>query len=355
MKILHIVGARPNFMKLAPVYRAIRRCDGLEQFIVNTGQHYDIEMSDLFFKQLDIPSPDVELDVGSASHAVQTAQIMMRLEPVLRKYEPSWTIVYGDVNSTIASALVAVKLGFRFAHVEAGLRSHDWSMPEEINRILTDRIADLLFTPSIEAGSNLKNEGVQDEKIVFVGNVMIDTLMFAREQASNYDISKVIEMELEEYILVTLHRPSNVDSATRLRTIMRELSRVAKVCPVVFPVHPRTKQRLRAIENEFSTSIRLLKPVGYIEMVALMMKARAILTDSGGVQEESSVLGIPCVTLRPNTERPITIERGTNILDPDPRSAVDKLFEPRTVEAMRVAGWDGHAAERIAAELLKRL
>lgn len=339
-------------MKLAPVYRALCGRDGVEQIVVHTGQHYDENMSENFFRDLGIPSPHIELAVGSASHAVQTAKIMMRIERVLLERAPDWTVVYGDVNSTVAAALVAVKLGCRLAHVEAGLRSRDPTMPEEINRIVTDRLSSLLFTPSRDAGTNLRAEGLPEERIVFVGNVMIDTLLQSVERARKVRIADIVGEDPGEFVLVTLHRPSNVDDERRLTQIMEELNRLARSCPVVFPVHPRTRERLDRLRLSNGSRVRTIDPVGYVDMVALMLSARSILTDSGGVQEESSVLGVRCVTLRQSTERPITIERGTNVLEPDPSRAIEALLTDTPVSPIRVEGWDGKAAERIADALI---
>jgi UDP-N-acetylglucosamine 2-epimerase (non-hydrolysing) len=311
MKLLHVVGARPNFPKLAPVFRAGLSA-GLAQVIVHTGQHYDELLSDGFFASLGIPAPNHNLAVGSASHAVQTARIMERIEGVLLQERPDWVVVYGDVNSTVAAALVAAKLGQRIAHVEAGLRSHDRSMPEEINRIVTDRLADLLLTPSTDADVTLAAEGVHPAQIAFVGNVMVDSLMYTlvregltAEQGGSWPD--------DGSILVTLHRPSNVDEPARLAGIMSALATIAADRRVIFPAHPRTRGRLA----EFGISagaIELIDPVPYEGMLRLMTKAHVVITDSGGVQEETTALGIPCLTLRPNTERPITVTEGSNRL-----------------------------------------
>jgi UDP-N-acetylglucosamine 2-epimerase (non-hydrolysing) len=347
--LLHIVGARPNFPKLAPVHRAACAA-GLEQVVVHTGQHYDDAMSGAFFRDLGIAKPDVDLGVGSASHAVQTARVMERLEPVLARERPDWVVVYGDVNSTMAAAIVAVKLGLRVAHVEAGLRSHDWSMPEEINRIVTDRLASLLLTPSRDANETLHAEGEPDEEIVFVGNVMIDSLFHAlpRARASGFRAKLGVDGDA---VVVTLHRPSNVDDPARLGEIARALREIAAERPVIFPAHPRTQERLRSAGTELG-GVRLLDPVSYPEMLDLVHGAYAVVTDSGGLQEETTALGVPCLTVRENTERPITITEGTNRLVPDPAVLATLLRAvERPADPKRPEGWDGHAGERIVAAL----
>ncbi|MBX6332598.1 MAG: UDP-N-acetylglucosamine 2-epimerase (non-hydrolyzing) [Gemmatimonadaceae bacterium] len=350
--LLHVVGARPNFPKLAPVHRAARAA-GLDQLVVHTGQHYDDAMSGGFFRELGIPQPDVDLGVGSASHAVQTARIMERLEPVLARERPTWVVVYGDVNSTMAAAIVAVKLGLRVAHVEAGLRSRDWSMPEEINRIVTDRLASLLLTPSRDADATLRAEGEPEEEIVFVGNVMIDSLFHAlpRARASGFRARLGADGDA---VVVTLHRPSNVDDPARLAAIARALREIADERMVIFPAHPRTQERLRAASIDLG-AVRVLDPVSYPEMLDLVQGARVVVTDSGGLQEETTALGIPCLTVRENTERPITITEGTNQLAPDPRAlpALVRAVE-RRADVRRPEGWDGKAGERIVAALIAR-
>lgn len=353
MKLLHVVGARPNFPKLAPVHRAAVRA-GHEQVVVHTGQHYDDLMSAAFFRDLGIPAPDVNLAVGSDSHAGQTARIMERIEPTLLAERPDWMLVYGDVNSTMAAAIVASKLGLRVAHVEAGLRSFDRTMPEEINRIVTDRLADLLLTPSRDADLQLRAEGEPDEEIVFVGNVMIDSLFFALPAARQTGFRARIGVE-DSPIVVTLHRPSNVDDADRLRSILEALEAFARHRPVVFPVHPRTRQRIKELAFDVR-NVRLLEPVGYLEMLDLVEHAYAVITDSGGLQEETTALGVPCFTIRPNTERPITVTEGTNRLVHDPRAlatAVEGLV--RSASPRRPEGWDGHAGERVIAAIGSRL
>lgn len=352
MKLLHVVGARPNFPKLAPVLRA-GRAAGLSQIVVHTGQHYDDALSDGFFRDLGIAPPDVNLAVGSDTHAVQTARIMERIEPVLLENRPDWVVVYGDVNSTMAAAVVASKLGIRVAHVEAGLRSFDRTMPEEINRIITDRLADVLLTPSRDASAQLRAEGEPDAEIVFVGNVMIDSLFYALPAARATGFRQGLGVN-GSAVVVTLHRPSNVDDANRIRQLADALSEIALDRPVLFPAHPRTRLRLEAAGVKMD-GVRMLEPVGYLEMLDLVEHAFAVVTDSGGLQEETTALGVPCLTIRPNTERPITISEGTNRLVPDPADIVEEV---RRVRRPAVApcpeGWDGRAAERVVAALVSR-
>jgi len=353
MHVIHIAGARPNFPKLAPVHRAVCTA-GWRQTIVHTGQHYDAALSDRFFEDLGIPEPQVNLEVGSASHAVQTARIMERLEPIIDEHRPDWVLVYGDVNSTVAAALVASKLGVRIAHVEAGLRSYDRTMPEEINRIVTDRLADLLLTPSRDASETLRREGEPEEEIAFVGNVMIDTLLRAlpAARASGFRASLGLS---QAPIVVTLHRPSNVDEPRRLAEIASALETLANSRPVVFPAHPRTRQRLEAAGLAMA-GVRLLEPIGYLEMLDVVQSAHAVVTDSGGLQEETTALGVPCFTLRANTERPITVTEGTNLLVPDPADLAShvRALDDRRVVGRIPDGWDGHAAERIVEALAQR-
>jgi UDP-N-acetylglucosamine 2-epimerase (non-hydrolysing) len=352
MKLLHVVGTRPNFPKLAPVYRA-GVAAGLSQLVVHTGQHYDDALSTSFFSDLGIPSPDLNLEVGSLSHAVQTARIMERIEPVLIAERPDWLVVYGDVNSTAAAALVAAKLGIRIAHVEAGLRSFDRTMPEEINRLVTDRLADLLLTPSRDADVQLRKEGEPDAEIVFVGNVMIDTLCYSLQTARRSGFRESIGVG-NDAVAVTLHRPSNVDDPERMRVIARALRTIARDRPVIFPVHPRTAKRLHDDKISFE-GVRLLEPLRYMDMLNLVDGAFAVITDSGGLQEETTALGVPCFTVRPNTERPITISEGTNQLVPDP-AILPELVKAasRSDGVKRPDGWDGHASERIIEALRSR-
>jgi len=334
-------------MKAAPVLHALGKRSTVQQTLVHTGQHYDANMSDVFFSQLDIPAPDVNLDVGSGSHAQQTAAIMSRFEPVVLERKPEVVLVYGDVNSTVAAALVCAKLGVRVGHVEAGLRSFDWSMPEEINRVVTDRLADFLFTPSEDGDVNLKHEGVPAEKIYRVGNVMIDSLVRllpAAMQCSKNGFP-------EHYALVTLHRPSNVDDSQTLKSVLESLLDVNEDLDVIFPVHPRTRQRIA----EFGLNVEklhLLEPLPYIEFLALQRRAVVVITDSGGIQEETTYLGVPCLTLRNNTERPVTVNLGTNVIVGNDRaqlsSELSRIVDGKSKKGTIPPLWDGHAGERIA-------
>jgi UDP-N-acetylglucosamine 2-epimerase (non-hydrolysing) len=349
-EILLVAGARPNFMKIAPVASALIADGRLRGTILHTGQHYDREMSDLFFEQLKIPQPEIRLGVGSASHARQTAEIMTRLEPVLTERSPAAILVVGDVNSTIAAALVAVKLGVPVAHVEAGLRSFDRSMPEEINRILTDAISTWLFVTERSGMRHLAAEGVDEARVHFTGNVMIDTLMRCRERAARLRVPEAMGLTSKGYALMTLHRPSNVDAARQLDAMLQPIRELGRRMPVIFPVHPRTRKMLEGVGKDAVADLRLTQPLGYLEFLGLMADARVVLTDSGGIQEETTVLGVPCVTLRNNTERPVTLDEGTNHLaGTDPAAiretiarALSSGFEPRQPEL-----WDGRAAERI--------
>jgi UDP-N-acetylglucosamine 2-epimerase (non-hydrolysing) len=351
---MHVVGARPNFMKLAPCHRALAAAAGMEQVVVHTGQHYDDAMSESFFRDLEIPPPDINLEVGSASHAVQTARIMERFEPVVLTHHPDWVLVYGDVNSTAAAALVCSKTAIAIAHVEAGLRSGDRSMPEEINRLVTDRLADLLLTPSRDADENLRREGVESAKIAFVGNVMVDTLHHGLARARQELMRERLGVREGEYALVTLHRPSNVDDPDRLTAIASVLGRVAEAMPVVFPMHPRTRGRLSSANRGVLGSVQILEPLPYHAMLDLTSGARVVITDSGGLQEETTALGIPCLTVRENTERPITIAEGTNRLAPDPATLARLALDVRrNGKPRRPEGWDGRAADRVAVALLR--
>jgi UDP-N-acetylglucosamine 2-epimerase (non-hydrolysing) len=363
MRALVVAGARPNFMKVAPILRALKEV-GHEGVLVHTGQHYDARMSDAFFQDLALPEPAFHLGVGSGSHAVQTARVMEAFEPVLEEVRPDWVVVVGDVNSTLACALVAAKrreeLGCRVAHVEAGLRSGDWRMPEEVNRVLTDRLSDLLLTPSRDAHPNLRAEGIPEERIRFVGNVMIDTLIHQLPSARELNFAGQLGMRRGEYAVATLHRPSNVDDPAALAAVLGALREVAGQLPVVFPMHPRTRRSASAFGLDASLDgLRVLEPVGYREMLSLTEAAAVVLTDSGGLQEETTALGVPCVTLREQTERPVTISHGTNRLAPWPLT-IDGVLESLTSaidrgsdasEARRPEGWDGRAGERIVAVL----
>lgn len=362
IKAILVAGARPNFMKVAPIYAEMKRRPGeIVPEIVHTGQHYDAAMSDAFFHDLNLPRPDIYLGIGSASHAVQTARIMIAFEPVVLERRPDWVIVVGDVNSTIACALVCAKLGIRVAHVEAGLRSRDRTMPEEINRILTDAISDLLFTTSADANDNLAAEGVPAEKVRFVGNVMIDSLLEHLKISERSAIRSDLGLVEGEYAVVTLHRPSNVDEKETFAGIVSALMDVGQKLPVIFPVHPRTRSRIEefGLEGPLTRSgVIMIDPLGYIDFIRLYSGARIVLTDSGGLQEETTMLGIPCLTLRENTERPVTIEIGTNMLVGTDRdritAAVDGILRrPRKDIRARIPPlWDGKAAGRICNELL---
>ena len=360
MKLLNIVGARPNFMKMAPLIAAIQRRAGeATQTLVHTGQHYDEAMSASFFRDLGMPAPDINLEVGSGTHAEQTARVMLAFEPVLIEQKPDWVVVVGDVNSTLACALVARKLGVKVAHVEAGLRSFDRDMPEEINRILTDQLSDLLLTPSADGDANLLREGIAPERIVRVGNVMIDTLLQQVERAQASSILPELELEPHTYAVVTLHRPSNVDEPESLRGILAALGEIAAELPLVFPAHPRTQARLREFGIAVPARMRVIDPLGYLEFLRLWSNAKLVLTDSGGLQEETTALGIPCLTLRENTERPITIEQGTNhLVGCDPAKIKQTAFAVLRGE-LKLAGrvpelWDGQTAGRIVDALLAR-
>ena len=349
MLICHVVGARPNLMKAAPVVQALSAYP-MEQMVVHTGQHYDFNMSEVFIKQLGMKAPDINLQVGSGTHAQQTAQIMSRFEPVLLESKPDLVVVYGDVNSTVAAALVCSKLMIRIAHVEAGLRSFDRTMPEEINRLLADQLCDLLFTPSEDANRNLAREGVSPEKVFLVGNVMIDTLVRMlpeTEESLPADLPS-------KYALVTLHRPSNVDEMDWLAELISGLESASRELAFIFPVHPRTRQKISefGIKPNGNGHIRFLEPLPYLEFLSLQRNATVVITDSGGVQEETTYLGVPCLTVRENTERPVTVSMGTNILVG--RSAQRLIREiGRVLERPGKRGeipplWDGYAAERIA-------
>jgi UDP-N-acetylglucosamine 2-epimerase (non-hydrolysing) len=357
MKIVAVVGARPNFMKIAPLLWEIQRRSGIDAYLVHTGQHYDRRMSELFFEELRIPRPDIDLEVGSASHAVQTAEVMKRFEPVLLEQKPDAVVVVGDVNSTIACAMTAVKLGVPVAHIEAGLRSYDRTMPEEINRILTDAISRWLFVSERSGVENLRREGAPEEHVYFVGNVMIDTLLACRERLGGVSILKDMGLKERGYGVVTLHRPANVDEPGTLGGLLRALGRLQRELPLVFPVHPRTRKALPQHIVESMPNLRLTEPLGYLEFMKLLSHARLVLTDSGGIQEETTVLGVPCLTLRNNTERPVTIDQGTNVLvglDPERIIAAGlRALETPQLGKRTPELWDGRAAVRIVDNLLK--
>jgi UDP-N-acetylglucosamine 2-epimerase (non-hydrolysing) len=356
MKIVVVAGARPNFMKIAPLMWEIGRRPQVEACLVHTGQHYDQAMSHLFFEELHIPRPDVNLEVGSASHAVQTAEVMKRFEPVVIERKPDAVVVVGDVNSTIACALTAVKLGVPVAHVESGLRSFDRSMPEEINRILTDAISRWLFITERGAHANLRREGVPDDRIHFVGNVMIDTLLASRELSRRSRILDDLGLAGRPYAVLTLHRPANVDDPAVFRGLLTAIDRLQRELPIVFPIHPRTRKALEGTAVDAMPGLRPIDPLGYLDFMKLVGDARLVLTDSGGIQEETTVLGVPCLTLRNNTERPVTVEQGTNVLvGLDPDRIIDvglrALAAPPTTLSVPEL-WDGHAAARILDVLL---
>jgi UDP-N-acetylglucosamine 2-epimerase (non-hydrolysing) len=357
LKVINVVGARPNFMKVAPIVEAMKRREReFTPLVVHTGQHYDSAMSDAFFRDLDLPQADVYLEVGSASHAAQTAAVMERFEPVVVKEEPDWVLVVGDVNSTLACALVCVKLGVNVAHVEAGLRSRDRTMPEEINRLLTDQISNLLFTPSEDACANLLAEGIAQDRIRFVGNIMIDSLLKYLPRATKSTVAQDLGLREDGYAVLTLHRPSNVDDGTTFSRILEALEEISKRLPIIFPVHPRTRKTIAKLgffeRIDKTTDLRMIEPLGYIDFLSLCSRARLILTDSGGIQEETTVLGIPCITLRETTERPVTVEIGTNnVVGTDPRRITTTAFAmldgPKTMQHSLPPLWDGHTADRI--------
>jgi UDP-N-acetylglucosamine 2-epimerase (non-hydrolysing) len=350
-------------MKIAPIMKAFRENGQFNTLLVHTGQHYDKKMSQLFFDELHIPEPDINLEVGSASHAVQTAEIMKRFEPVILEFKPDYVLVVGDVNSTIACGLVAVKLGVKLIHVEAGLRSFDRTMPEEINRILTDGISDLLFVTEQAGIDNLKHEGVHSDKVHFVGNVMIDTLLANRQKAEQSEILEKLKLEKKKYAVITLHRPSNVDCLSGLEKIIAAFEVIQNDLKLVFPIHPRTRKNIdesvlrRRVEA--MPNLILLEPVGYLDFLKLTANAALVLTDSGGIQEETTILGIPCMTLRENTERPVTITEGTNQLVKLTAEEILAAYRKLKAGNFSVTGriprfWDGKAAQRIAEILIHR-
>ena len=363
MKIVNVVGARPNFMKIAPLMDAYGGHPDITPMLVHTGQHYDERMSNLFFRQLGIPEPDINLGIGSASHAVQTAGIMKAFEPVVNEHRPDAVLVVGDVNSTIACGLVAVKLGARLIHVEAGLRSFDRGMPEEINRILTDTISDMLFCSEQSGVDNLRSEGIADERIFLVGNVMIDTLMKNRARAEESTILDDLKLSPGSYAVLTLHRPSNVDDPQTFARILAALDVIQKELPIVFPIHPRTKNNIErgSLSGRIGAmkDLRLVEPVGYLDFLKLMSSARLMLTDSGGIQEETTILNVPCLTLRENTERPSTVEMGSNqIVGTDTEvilSAWRDVMSGRAGQGGVPELWDGKAAERIVSTIAERM
>lgn len=360
-KVLLVVGARPNLMKAAPLMEAMSATTHLQPFLLHTGQHYDANMSQVFFDELGLPKPDCYLGIGSGSHAKQTAQVMVAFEPALIEQQPDLVMVVGDVNSTLACTLVASKLHVPVAHVEAGLRSFNRHMPEEINRIVTDALSDYLFTTDRQANENLRREGVASEKIYFVGNVMIDTLLKHRQRALGLDILDRFKLVPGHYAVLTLHRPDNVDRLAVLHDLLEAVGRLSRRLPVIFPVHPRTRQRIQTfgLDSLLDGYPDLVchEPLGYLELLCLMAQAKLVLTDSGGIQEETTVLGIPCLTLRAETERPVTVTEGTNVLI---GADTERLFAEtqRILDGRGKSGrlpelWDGHAAQRIIARLIE--
>jgi UDP-N-acetylglucosamine 2-epimerase (non-hydrolysing) len=365
LKIINVAGARPNFMKVAPIVAAMKlRSAEFQPILVHTGQHYDAGMSAAFFRDLEMAEPDLHLGVGSGSHAAQTAAIMQAFEPVVISEKPDWIIVVGDVNSTIACALVCAKLAVKVAHVEAGLRSRDRTMPEEINRILTDQIADLLLTPSLDANENLRAEGIPEERIQFVGNVMIDSLLVNLDRAKRSTVRADLNLEQKDYAVLTLHRPSNVDEEISLGRILSALEEIARRVPIVFPAHPRTRKMIHELgltgRVERIEGLLVVDPVGYLDFLQLLNNAGVVLTDSGGIQEETTVLGVPCITLRENTERPITVEMGTNTIAGTDTTKIiaaanRALDHPLDKSKLRVPDlWDGRAANRILDVIIEK-
>lgn len=366
LKLILVAGARPNFVKIAPLIRCIEKYNkelkwaknGIQYSLVHTGQHYDIKMSEVFFRELELPNPDLNLEVGSASHAVQTANIMINFEKFCLEKKADWVVVVGDVNSTMACTLVASKLGIKVVHVEAGLRSFDRTMPEEINRLVTDALADLLLTPSMDADENLKREGIPPAKVRMVGNIMIDTLVANLEKARRSSLPGKFGLKPKKFIYVTLHRPSNVDARESLTRIMGQLVHLAQQYPVIFPVHPRSRKMLTQYKISLNgiPNLKLLDPIGYHDSLNLAENARLVLTDSGGLQEETTYFKTPCLTLRPNTERPITIEVGTNKLTSlyQLRADMEEILQNRRPSGQRPPLWDGHTAERVLSALLEK-
>ncbi|OQY58039.1 MAG: UDP-N-acetylglucosamine 2-epimerase (non-hydrolyzing) [Desulfobacteraceae bacterium 4572_88] len=355
--LIHLIAAaRPNFMKIAPLYHALKKEAWAEPLIVHTGQHYDLNMSDVFFQDLALPEPSLHLGVGSGSHAEQTGQVMIAYEKVLIEKKPDLVVVVGDVNSTIAATIAAVKLGIKVAHLEAGLRSFDRTMPEEINRMVTDTLADILWTPSPDGDENLIREGVSEDKIQRVGNIMIDSLEMLRDRIEKETTIKEFGVSPKGYVLVTLHRPSNVDNPELLKSLCESLARIAEKIPLIFPVHPRTRKNLE--QNNYmplleSPNLHLAEPLNYIRFMKMVFGCRFVITDSGGIQEETSYLGIPCLTLRPNTERPVTITQGTNRLcelgELEPH--VDAILSGQSFQKNPIDLWDGQTASRVVASI----
>jgi UDP-N-acetylglucosamine 2-epimerase (non-hydrolysing) len=365
MKIINIVGARPNFMKMAPIIEAMNKYpDKIQHLLVHTGQHYDAKMSHSFFIDLGMPKPDINLEVGSASHAEQTAKIMVEFEKVCLREQPDLVVVVGDVNSTMACTITAKKLGIKVAHVEAGLRSRDMSMPEEINRLCTDVLCDYLFTTDHFANENLLAEGVPDDKVFFVGNVMIDTLLKHKQMATGLKLDQQLGSIPEKYATLTMHRPSNVDDKVILTGILEALAEISQRLPIIFPIHPRTLKMVESFNlthffnrGNAIEGIWITEPLGYLEFLHLNMNATMVLTDSGGLQEETTVLGVPCITMRPNTERPITCEVGSNVMvgsnKDDILAQAKKILNGEAKQGTIPEKWDGRAAERIVEIILQ--
>lgn len=363
MKVINVVGARPNFIKIAPIHRALSKIEGVESLIVHTGQHYDERMSDIFFNQLELPKPHFYLGIGGGSHTHQKANVMLAFEEILNEHNPDLVLVVGDVNATAACSITAVKMGVKTVHVEAGLRSNDRNMPEEINRILTDAICNDLFITEHSGLVNLAREGVDESKIHFVGNVMIDSLVYFREKSSRQVILRTLGLKPKHYVLMTMHRPSNVDNAESLKSILEIIKNTAAKKSVVFPVHPRTENNLKKFDlweglKEIK-NVHLLGPQGYLQFLNLMDNAALIITDSGGIQEETTFLQVPCITFRSSTERPITVELGTNILMSDldvnkVEVEANKVFDGNSKKGTIPPLWDGNAADRIASILFKK-
>ena len=360
-KVHLIAAARPNFMKIAPLYHALAATDWCEPSLIHTGQHYDANMSDAFFNDLKMPKPDFHLNVGSGSHAEQTGGVMIAYETIVSEHRPDWIIVVGDVNSTIACTLVGAKLWIPVAHLEAGLRSGDMRMPEEVNRVVTDRLANLLWTPSIDGNENLKLEGVPESKVDLVGNIMIDSFEMMRAQIEKDSTANKLGLTANEFAVVTMHRPSNVDNKEILSEIVKQLINVSKECQLVFPIHPRTQQKLTEFDLlkvlEDVSNVLVIEPQGYIQFMNLVTQSKLVITDSGGIQEETTYLGIPCLTLRENTERPITITHGTNqLIQPEVLEAsVSSVLAGNWKQGQCPDLWDGSTAHRVTESLRKRL
>ena len=363
IKIINVVGARPNFMKIAPIQREMAKYDNIQPVLVHTGQHYDERMSKLFFDDLQLPKPDIYLDVRSGSHAVQTAKVMMAFEEVLKQEKPDLVIVVGDVNSTAACSMVAAKMETKIAHVEAGLRSFDRTMPEEINRLVTDVLSDFLFVTEKSGLENLKREGIDDSKVHFVGHVMIDSLIYFEPMAEKSTVLQDLRLEPQNYGLITLHRPSNVDHKENFLKLLNAFEHIEKQIPLIFPIHPRSQKMIDQFglrdKVEKMKNLRLLEPLGYLDFMKLLHNAKLVLTDSGGIQEETTYLGIPCITMRENTERPITVEIGSNVLVGTDTERIiaeaQKVLDGNAKKGQIPELWDGKAAERIVKILNEKL